>query len=362
MATGIPDFKDFPTTRYQGSKRKILSWIYDTFKELEFDTALDAFGGSASVSYLLKVMDKTVTYNDKLHFNYQIGKAIIENSTHSLTPEDITSLTTQSSNIQYSDFIERTFRQVYYRDKENSWLDTVTSNIVQMNHYQPDVLEYKKALAYYALFQASLIKRPFNLFHRKNLNIRTRRVERNFGNKTTWEKPFDETFTGFITEVNDLVFDTGKACKAINQSIFDVDPIGYDLVYMDPPYLTQDGANETANYVKCYHFLEGLSKYQAWTDIVDLESSNYRLKSDYLPNDFNASNVIEKFEELLLKFQNSTIVFSYKFGGKPSIDTIIRLMKKIKGNAHKVSKHYKYALNNQNGDAKLNREVLIIGI
>ena len=37
------DFTKFPTTRYQGSKRKILPWIYKNLKDLEFDTALDAF-------------------------------------------------------------------------------------------------------------------------------------------------------------------------------------------------------------------------------------------------------------------------------------------------------------------------------
>ncbi len=79
------NLSDFPSTRYQGSKRKILPWIHSAIKELKFETALDAFGGSSSVSYLLKKMKKSVTYNDKLHFNYIIGKAIIENSNTILT-------------------------------------------------------------------------------------------------------------------------------------------------------------------------------------------------------------------------------------------------------------------------------------
>ena len=83
------DFKAFPTTRYQGSKRKILPWIYDTIKELRFDTVLDACGGTASVSYLFKKMGKKVTYNDKLNFNYLIGKALIENQRYKLTKQDL---------------------------------------------------------------------------------------------------------------------------------------------------------------------------------------------------------------------------------------------------------------------------------
>ena len=39
---------NIPSTRYQGSKRKILPWIYDCIKDVEFNTVLDVFGGSYS--------------------------------------------------------------------------------------------------------------------------------------------------------------------------------------------------------------------------------------------------------------------------------------------------------------------------
>ncbi len=44
----------FPSTRYQGSKLKIVDWIWENIKDLEFNTALDAFGGTGCVAYLLK--------------------------------------------------------------------------------------------------------------------------------------------------------------------------------------------------------------------------------------------------------------------------------------------------------------------
>jgi len=356
------DFKLFPTTRYQGSKRKILPWIYDVVKELKFYNALDACGGSGSVSYLFKRMGKSVTYNDKLHFNYLIGKAIIENSHYTLTAEDIKNIKGNNQSTNYQNFIEKTFKDVYYLNDENKWLDKVTTNIVNMNHYTQPTLDYKRALAYYALFQSSLIKRPFNLFHRKNLNIRTAEVARNFGNKTTWEKSFDECFLKFATEVSSLVFDSGAQCFALNQSIFDIDNYGYDLVYIDIPYLRKDGSNESSNYLKCYHFLEGLSKYKEWGTMVDFDTLNLRLKDIERQNDFINITIHESIERILSKFSKSKIVFSYKKGGIPSIETIIRVMKKFKKNVHTTSLHYKYALNRQNGNAEKNREVLIIGI
>jgi adenine-specific DNA-methyltransferase len=355
------DFKSFPVTRYLGSKRKILPWIYETLKDLPFTTVLDACGGSGSVSYLFKKMGKEVTYNDKLHFNYIIGKALIENSRYKLTEHDLLNLSQINPNINYKDFIRDTFKDVYYLEEENGWLDIVTNNILNMNHYKPKILDYKKALAYYALFQASLIKRPFNLFHRKNLEIRTSEVERRFGNKTSWERPFSEYLMKFSNEANNLVFNSGRTCYSKNESIFTIDEGGYDLVYIDIPYIRQDGSNESSNYLRCYHFLEGLSKYSEWDELIDYSSINLRLKAIESQNDFTKENIYERVEEILSKFRRSIIVFSYKKGGIPSIEFIKRTMKKLKREVYTVSMHYKYALNNQNNNVQKNREVLIIG-
>ena len=74
----LPTVAKFPTTRYQGSKLKFVGWIWDCIKDIPFQTALDAFGGTGCVAYRLKQEGKTVTYNDLLPFNFLIGKALIE--------------------------------------------------------------------------------------------------------------------------------------------------------------------------------------------------------------------------------------------------------------------------------------------
>ncbi|KXK12545.1 MAG: adenine-specific DNA-methyltransferase [Chloroflexi bacterium OLB14] len=86
---GLPQTWLFPTTRYRGSKRKILGWIWKKINNLEFNTALDLFGGTSVVSLLFKRMDKQVTYNDYSHFNKLTGIAFIENDSVKLTDEDI---------------------------------------------------------------------------------------------------------------------------------------------------------------------------------------------------------------------------------------------------------------------------------
>lgn len=355
------DFKSFPITRYQGSKRRILPWIHESVKDLRFNTALDAFGGTGSVSYLFKKMGKEVTYNDKLRFNYIIGKTLIQNSRTKLLPEDLENLFQWIEENPSENFIENTFGGVYYYRKENRWLDGMNSGILNMNHYHGKVLDYKKSIAYYALFQACMIKRPFNLFHRKNLNIRHREagVTRNFGNKTTWSKPFIQHFEKFVLEANNSIFSSGVPCTAINKSVFDIKKTDFDLVYLDPPYITkQNYKNETANYLKCYHFLEGLAKYQTWPNLIDFESNNLTFKKGKSENDFTIENAYDKFEELISKFRDSIIVFSYKSGGEPSVAKIVSIMQKYKKNVTAEGRHLKYALNRTNG---ANKEYLIIG-
>jgi adenine-specific DNA-methyltransferase len=355
------DFKKFPVTRYQGSKRKMAPWIYEHIKDIEFHSVLDACGGSGSVSYLFKKMGKQVTYNDKLRFNYLIGKAIIQNQDVQFYREDFINLINWSNQNESDGFIEDTFEGIYYLTDENQWLGRVNNGIFNMNHYVGQTLEYKKSLAYYALFQACLIKRPFNLFHRGNLNIRTADVERNFGNKVTWEKPFHELFVKFVDEVNGLVFDSGVQCHATNDSLFDIQAGEHDLVYIDPPYIAKKGASEGANYLKCYHFLEGLANYDEWEDLIDWDSPSFRFGNINEENDFAKENIISTFERMIEKFSDSKIVISYKSGGVPSVRTIVKLMEKYKGhgNVYTRSRKYSYALSHNN---KNNREVLIIGL
>jgi len=61
-------YKKFPSSRYMGSKNKIINELYKVFKKNKFDTVLDLFSGSASVSYLLKSMGKKVISNDYMSF------------------------------------------------------------------------------------------------------------------------------------------------------------------------------------------------------------------------------------------------------------------------------------------------------
>ena len=122
-----------PTTRYQGSKLKIVEWIWGNIKDIEFESVLDAFGGTGVVGYFLKTKSKQVFYNDILKSDYYIGTTLIENDDTRLTGDEIDFLLHPHPDIDYPTFIQDTFSDIYYTDAENRWLIFSTSASVSFS-------------------------------------------------------------------------------------------------------------------------------------------------------------------------------------------------------------------------------------
>lgn len=345
--TLLPDSPSFPSTRFQGSKLKLVDWIWDAIKDLDFDTTLDAFGGTGCVGYMLKRKGKKVTYNDLLKFNWYIGLALIENDKCKLTEKDVAFLVTKHNKVKYPTFVYDTFKDIYFTDEENQWIDTVATNISLLD----DI--YKRAIAYFALCQACIIKRPFNLFHRKNLYLRFSEVDRNFGNKVTWDTPFEIHFRKFVDEANGAVFSNGQQNKSLNLDAFDIEG-EFNLVYIDTPYVSKNG--DGVDYFDFYHFLEGLVNYPNWGEMIDYRTKHKKLKGNGSVW-INKNQIHSAFDRLFKKFKDSILVVSYRSDGIPSIKELENLMKKYKPSIEELKrKNYKYVLSNNHSE-----EILLIG-
>ena len=337
----------FPSTRFQGSKLKITDWIWESVQGLNFDSALDAFGGTGSVGYMFKKKGKKVTCNDILKFNWYIGLALIENDAAKLAQEDVDFIVKRHTDMKYPTFIHDTFHDIYFTDEENIWIDTVAANIRTIDRI------YKRALAYFALFQSCIRKRPFNLFHRKNLYLRFSEVERNFGNKATWDTPFEDHFRKFSEEANQAVFSNCRENRCLNLDIFDVGG-AYDLVYIDTPYISRKGFG--VDYLGFYHFLEGLVHYETWPEMIDNRTKHKRLKGR--GSVWTDKKLIHSaFDQLFRQFRDSILVISYRADGIPSLDELVDLLKKYKEDIQEIKrKNYKYALSTNHSE-----EILLIG-
>ncbi len=342
------NFERFPRTRYQGSKRKLAAAILEELCDLEFTTALDAFGGTGAVSYALKCAGKQVTYNDILAFNHQIGLALIENDTVYLDEEEIDAIGVRQPHVSYGDLIERTFEGIYFTAEENRWLDMAVGNIRRLE------CPYKRAVAWFALFQSAMVKRPYNLFHRSNLYMRTAEVERSFGNKASWDRSFAEHFGVFAAEANAAIVDSGGTCRAICRDAFEIEP-GYDLVYIDTPYINRSGVG--VPYREFYHFLDGMVRYDEWPSMIDFKSKHRRLIRRKDPWT-NPAACHDMFRRLFDRFRDSILVVSYRRDGIPSIDELAGMLGDVKQDVRVLDgPRYQYALSTNHQS----REVLLIG-
>ncbi|MFC4767857.1 DNA adenine methylase [Effusibacillus consociatus] len=247
----LPRTAVYPRLRYMGSKYKIIPYLSSILSNIPFESALDAFAGSGVVAYSLKEMGKQVVANDFLHFSSTIARAVIENPGVILSGEDLQLLL--SPNKDGRNFIQSTFENLYFPLEDHQFLDSVWS-------HAEGLPMYKRELALSALCLAAARKQPRGVFTITDLRYDDGR--RNL------HLPLRELFVQAVKEYNNAVFDNGKANGVMCADVFSIDPSGFDLVYFDPPYAPP---KDDADYIKRYHFLEGLSRY--WRDVKIMENT-----------------------------------------------------------------------------------------
>jgi hypothetical protein len=184
--------------------------------------------------------------------------------------------------------------------------------------------------------------------------MRTAVVARSFGNKATWERPFDSHFRRFAAKVNEAVVDSRGRCRSICHDALDV-PGKYDLVYADPPYINARGVG--VDYRHFYHFLEGMTRYAEWPALLDSSSKHLRLAATANPWG-EADDACRCFENLCQRFHDSILVISYRSDGIPSIGELVKSMRGVKRNVDVYElAAYQYALSTN----RMSCEVLLIG-
>lgn len=341
----------FPSTRYCGSKRKLLAWIYGNLGPIRFDTVLDAFGGTGSVSLLFQAMRKRVTYHDAFRFNEDVARTVLAARPALFRPEIETALQAVRP---CAGTISEHFAGLFFRDDENAWLDGFAA---QQRHLED--LPEAAALLRYLVYQACLKKRPFNLFHRANLALRTAPgIKRSFGNAVTWERSFEHHALQAYDELAKASGATGVAATILRAGDAAVIPSGYDLVYIDPPYVAREKRYNRDDYWRRYHFLEGLARYEEWAALID-HASDVRLFE--APPWFADWGRKKMFRDRLFAFidahRHSIVVLSYVSGAVPSETEI---MAHFEARFARISVHS--AAHNHALSKTQKRELLFVGL
>ena len=332
----LEQYKDFPPSRYMGSKNKIIKHLYNTFKEIDFESVVDLFSGSSSVSYLLKSMGKKVISNDYMSFASNISKSIIENSSVKLDEKDVKELLRVPRS--YNKFVQIKFKNIFFKNSENKFIDIVRHNIKGIKN------PFKKSLAMAALVKACQKKQARGIF--------TYIGNRYDDGRADLSKSFESQFIEAIDIFNNAVFSNKKINKSLNLD-FKLVNTKADLIYIDPPYFSKHSDNE---YIRRYHFLEGLTK--EWKGLIIQESSKVKKFKKY-PSMFDTEKgSIEAINFLINKFKKSTLIFSYSSNSLPTLKEFEKIVTSHgkKFDAKKIN--YRYSFGTQKKGSKIKNLVM----
>jgi len=335
--TLAPDFAHFPSTRYQGSKRKLLAFIHAACSGYNFSSVLDLYSGTSSVALLFRQMGKFVTANDYLLYNCVTGKVLLGTESAWLESLDIAALVARAfgHNGRSQTLVRDNYAKIYFTDLENEQIDNFCANLIEFEEEERDLLIY-------LMGQAMLMKRPYNLFHRANLDMRLKDVPRTFGNAKTWETPFYVHMEKLGGRLKKLKFVGPKGnAQCLNTGDLENFSNEPDFIYLDPPYL--NAKNMPVDYSSFYHFLDGIVDYPLF--------AKGNMKYPYKPIALKesrwktAAGGLVEIDAALERWPNAQIAISYRGDGYPSIEA---LKDTLVARDYSISEHtaidYKYAL------------------
>jgi DNA adenine methylase/adenine-specific DNA-methyltransferase len=266
-----------------GSKYRLVPHLSAVFSEIGGQTALDAFSGSGVVSYLLKTLGYQVTASDFLNFPTVIARATVVNQDDRLDASDVEAICGPPAD--GCNFIQRTFRGMYFTEDDLRFLDSAWSHIDHMSGHNRD-------LAISSLVLSAARRQPRGVF--------TFTGPRYDGGRRDLRLSLKEHFRERVEEYNRVVFDSSQPCTALCSDVFDLPAPPYDLVYLDPPYAPPRDDN---CYIKRYHFLEGLSVYWRGQTIMH-DTRTKKLEKRYTPFSYKHS-ITEALRRTFKQFRES---------------------------------------------------------
>ena len=310
-----------------GSKQALLPFILEHIPKLEFRRVLDAFSGSACVAYGLKRRGHEVHANDFLRFAFHVARATVENNGTILTDHDIQRLL--KWNPRADTFIQDTFAGLYFSGEENAFLDNLSANIQEIRS------PLKQSLALAAACRGAMKKRPRGLF--------TFTGRKGWDGRKDLQLSMEQQFLDAVSQFNAAVFSNRRHNKAFRSDVFDLDPHGYDLVYIDTPYISPFS---DCDYTRRYHFLEGLCTYWRGLEIM-AETSTKKIRS-YRTDFSSRSKAVDAFTRLFQHFKGSILAVSYSSNGIPSRTQMVELLRSVKSSVWVYSQSHRYSHGNHN--------------
>ncbi len=331
----------YPSTRWMGSKSKLLPHIAEIFNRFQFNTGIDLFSGSGIVGYLLKSLGKEVISNDYMSLSASFTKAMVENNNVKLSADKACALIIEPAG-EYNKFVSTTFEGLYFTTEENLLIDIIRYNIKKLTN------PYEKSIAISALIRACTKKRPRGIF--------TYVGDRYNDGRKDLQISLSDHFLKSVKEINNSIFDNGKTHHSRKGDAMTINRTA-DLIYIDPPYFNPTSDNE---YVRRYHFVEGLAC--DWEGLEIQEHTKTKKFKNY-PTPFSSQKgAYDAFDKLFKKFKDSILIVSYSSNSLPTLDEMVGLLSKYKESVEVQKVDYKYSFGTQKENVSSNsvKEYLFI--
>jgi adenine-specific DNA methylase len=343
-------------SNYVGSKRRMLLHIWNMIEDndVKFDTAFDAFSGSAMVSLLFKMMGKRVISNDLLTSSAITAVCLMENQVIPITEEDLSFL---CSNIpsEYGSFVKDNYEGKFFTAKECEFLDRYKANVAQL-------FGDKFYCGLDLLSKATLASIPNSNFSVYGKDLKALRSTHKVG-KSFWEEKWRDTtrkrrdenneikfpesldemyhkykgaFSLFAVEnhpknngkeITDIPVSVEKMQKILQDgeaTVFNSDiiellesrMINSDLIYLDPPY-----GGSSSDYAVLYRFLEEYLYEDKLENLEHIQKGAKRFAK--------AKGYQEQFEYLLSLCDGfETWMISYNESSFANLETIKETIRK----------------------------------
>jgi adenine-specific DNA-methyltransferase len=312
--------------KYTGSKDKIIPEILNHTKNLKIETVLDGFAGTTRVAQAFKKHGYSVDSNDLEIYSYILGKCYIEN------------------NKNYPNLIDK-INHLNNLEPVNGWFSKYYGGISGDDKLSIQSDGLKRPWQLHNTMKLDAIRDEIDIISEDDneksilltsLLLALDKVDNTVGHQVSYVKKWsDRSYNNLNLLLPSLIIGN-KDYNVYQKNIFDIDNY-YDLIYLDPPYGTN---NETMPTTRVRY----KSYYHLWTTIIkndkpELVGKALRRKdssSDKIPGaitEFENTDydfVLDKLKKLIDNLNCHYIIFSYNNKGKLKYEDIIETFSNYK--------------------------------
>jgi adenine-specific DNA methylase len=313
----LPQAYSFPKPQYLGAKYILKDWIASFFPA-NAKKALDGFGGTQSISFMMKQQGLQTITNDLLAFNHKIGLSLIENKNNQLSQTELNMLFEIDDKPSDWILIEQNFSGLFFDEATAKLLDRVRWNIENLSN------PYKKALALTIINRAMMRKTTMGHFAHTRALVYAADPERLKRNRSL-ARPIQELALELLPEYNAAIFDNRQENQSFCGDILDLLPqiSNIDFAYFDPPY-----CDSHSDYQSFYHLPETYTEY--WRDKQFINKTKRYDPPRYSGFD-KKRDILSSFEELFRRSENIPVwLISYNDRSYPKAEDLARMIAKYK--------------------------------